>query len=197
MSKRARKYVRTGDYGYVLEKTPERWDIAFIIYPSVDGYVKVEVPEDAKPMLRTLKNSDAARIKNERKERIRSEQGKGCTDKSVCIQCGECCHSNIAVKHKSSYDPVHEMLEIREQRVELDDPALLIERQESKKEIECYISKLTPNQQTVIRLHYYEDQKSVEISKLIGKSATSVSHIKDRALEKLKKIISQNVNFFK
>ena|GEM_PF-6749884 len=178
------KHVNFDGHTYILEKVGDKWEITKMIYFSVTGKIPpVGVSEEVRPILKKMQWQDEYRRKRDARNRKANANGKNCTDYSDCNQCGECSRSCIKTKKIRTDNPVHTILEHKEQRSEI------------RHKINQAISQLSPKQQIVIRQRYLEDKKVSEVSQSTGMSESSIKHIENRALEKLKDILGQNVNF--
>ncbi|MDR0325084.1 MAG: sigma-70 family RNA polymerase sigma factor [Oscillospiraceae bacterium] len=174
-----RKQVKSGDHTYTLEKVGDKWEITSITYHSATERITIEVPEDAREILKIAMNQDEYRRKKESDIRKANVSGRKCTNYSKCDQCGECSRSPATFKQIRQSNPVDTILE----------------RRESRTELESIIGQLSPKQQVVIRQRYLADKKAVEISQSTGMSKSVISHMEKRALKKLKTFLQSNVNF--
>lgn len=64
------------------------------------------------------------------------------------------------------------------------------EKQEIKVKVQAAIAKLTPRQQEIVRLYYYEEKTQDEIASQLGISRTTVETLLGRILLKLKKFLT-------
>ena len=79
-------------------------------------------------------------------------------------------------------------------RIQADESSSFEDTYANKKIIEFAISKLPPSDRTAICLYYMEGESRKEIAKVLNVSATQVSRILKRALNKLYLIIQREMN---
>jgi RNA polymerase sigma factor (sigma-70 family) len=161
------RFFKVGEHGYIMEN----WQIKQIIYTDIKGKrERIEVTEEMRPIIQKAKDHDAYRIKREAEQR-----GETCTNRSDCTQCGECGKTYKKIKKFSTGNPCHTR----------------IERRERREEIETAINQLPPKQQRLIRQRYFKDIPATEIARSENVSKSAISHMEDRALKKLKELLTQ------
>lgn len=173
------------------------WLIDKILYPTVEEsrlYIKVEVNDESRPMVSKAMYADQNLLKKERKNIAQAVGDKVCYDRSECSQCGDCSRSKITVKKNRSDDPVHNLIEIRENRAITNSTAQVvaeqIEHQNFGEALQKHVNELSSKQKNVITLRYLEGLTTTETAERTGMSKSSVSHIENRALDKLRKMIA-------
>lgn len=77
-----------------------------------------------------------------------------------------------------------------------EQPETIVERQELKKILAEAIDTLTPNEQKVIALYYFEELTLKEISKILEVSESRVSQLHTKALRKLKNRLHTDIELF-
>jgi hypothetical protein len=178
------KFVKVGEDSYIMETVDGKWKITKTIYTDVKGNrTSIDVTAESRPMLEEVKRLDENRLQREAYSRKMRQGGKGCTFRSQCDQCGDCCRSYMNVKKFNSRSSVLETLVHREHRAGV------------RHAIENAISQLPKKQQHLIRQMYHNGFKASELVKIESMGKSAISRMHKRAIENLKTLLAENVNF--